>query len=121
MLTPRLCFFLVTLMTIVTAFVPTFPHHDQSPTRMSTRISSPFSSFSSSSSSSTFLLETSTGEVGDEIIARRITVKGDVQGGYYRACVLNEVRFSWKGNGANKNYGFVLESTRKTSTYASTQ
>jgi hypothetical protein len=28
----------------------------------------------------------------DEIVARRITVKGDVQGGYYRSCVLNEVR-----------------------------
>jgi acylphosphatase len=26
-----------------------------------------------------------------EIIARRIIVKGDVQGGYYRSCVLNEV------------------------------
>jgi acylphosphatase len=26
----------------------------------------------------------------DEIVARRIIVKGDVQGGYYRACVLNE-------------------------------
>jgi hypothetical protein len=27
-----------------------------------------------------------------EIVAKRITVKGDVQGGYYRACVRNEVR-----------------------------
>lgn len=27
-----------------------------------------------------------------EIVARRIVVKGDVQGGYYRSCVLNEVR-----------------------------
>lgn len=27
-----------------------------------------------------------------EIVARRIIVKGDVQGGYYRSCVLNEVR-----------------------------
>jgi hypothetical protein len=27
----------------------------------------------------------------NEIIARRIIVKGNVQGGYYRACVLNEV------------------------------
>lgn len=26
----------------------------------------------------------------DEIVARRIIVKGDVQGGYYRSCVLNE-------------------------------
>lgn len=26
-----------------------------------------------------------------EIVARRIIVKGDVQGGYYRSCVLNEV------------------------------
>jgi hypothetical protein len=27
----------------------------------------------------------------NEIVARRIIVKGDVQGGYYRSCVLNEV------------------------------
>mmetsp|Transcript_7705 Transcript_7705/g.21452 ORF Transcript_7705/g.21452 Transcript_7705/m.21452 type:complete len:154 (-) Transcript_7705:270-731(-) len=26
----------------------------------------------------------------DELIARRIVVEGDVQGGYYRSCVLNE-------------------------------
>jgi hypothetical protein len=26
-----------------------------------------------------------------EIVAKKIVVKGDVQGGYYRACVLNEV------------------------------
>mmetsp|Transcript_127530 Transcript_127530/g.366885 ORF Transcript_127530/g.366885 Transcript_127530/m.366885 type:complete len:143 (+) Transcript_127530:109-537(+) len=32
------------------------------------------------------------GKGGDpeEIVARRIIVKGDVQGGYYRSCVLNE-------------------------------
>lgn len=28
----------------------------------------------------------------DEVIARRIVVTGDVQGGYYRSCVRNEVR-----------------------------
>jgi hypothetical protein len=28
----------------------------------------------------------------NEIVARRIIVKGDVQGGYYRSCVVNEVR-----------------------------
>jgi len=27
----------------------------------------------------------------DELIARRIIVEGDVQGGYYRSCVRNEV------------------------------
>jgi hypothetical protein len=27
----------------------------------------------------------------NETVARRIIVKGDVQGGYYRSCVLNEV------------------------------
>jgi len=34
------------------------------------------------------------GEGGDpsEVVAKRITVKGDVQGGYYRSCVKNEVR-----------------------------
>ena len=38
--------------------------------------------------------EAANGEHGDsaEIVARRIVVKGDVQGGYYRSCVLNEVR-----------------------------
>ena len=30
----------------------------------------------------------------NELVARRITVVGDVQGGYYRACVKNEVRLS---------------------------
>lgn len=38
---------------------------------------------------------TKAGNVGledaDEVVARRIIVKGDVQGGYYRSCVLNEV------------------------------
>lgn len=29
---------------------------------------------------------------GNEVVARRIVVTGDVQGGYYRSCVLNEVR-----------------------------
>ena len=28
----------------------------------------------------------------NDIVAKRIIVKGDVQGGYYRSCVLNEVR-----------------------------
>ena len=32
-----------------------------------------------------------TEETDVEVVARRITVKGDVQGGYYRSCVLNEV------------------------------
>jgi hypothetical protein len=35
---------------------------------------------------------TSSAPSSDELIARRITVVGDV-GGYYRACVINEVRF----------------------------
>ncbi len=30
----------------------------------------------------------------DDVIARRIIVKGDVQGGYYRSCVLNEVKIN---------------------------
>ena len=37
----------------------------------------------------------STGNVAledpNDIVARRIIVKGNVQGGYYRSCVLNEV------------------------------
>ena len=31
------------------------------------------------------------GASDDEIVGRRIIVKGDVNGGYYRSCVLNEV------------------------------
>jgi hypothetical protein len=31
-------------------------------------------------------------EDSSEIIAKRIVVSGDVQGGYYRSCVRNEVR-----------------------------
>ena len=34
----------------------------------------------------------------NEIVARRIIVKGDVQGGYYRACVNNEVSEKQKLN-----------------------
>ena len=30
----------------------------------------------------------------NEIIAKRITLTGDVNGGYYRACVKNQVSFS---------------------------
>ena len=37
------------------------------------------------------LRATDGGEDPNEIIARRIIVKGDVQGGYYRSCVNNEV------------------------------
>jgi hypothetical protein len=29
--------------------------------------------------------------VSDDVVARRIVVKGAVQGGYYRSCVRNEV------------------------------
>ena len=29
-----------------------------------------------------------------DLVAKRIIVSGDVQGGYYRSCVLNEVSFS---------------------------
>lgn len=41
----------------------------------------------------TFVSATSSDSDGDtsETVARRIIVKGSVQGGYYRACVLNEV------------------------------
>jgi hypothetical protein len=41
-------------------------------------------------------MEKKQNESKDAIIARRIIVKGDVQGGYYRACVLNEVRYDKK-------------------------
>lgn len=33
----------------------------------------------------------------NDIVARRIIVKGDVQGGYYRSCVLNEVCWNMLG------------------------
>lgn len=46
---------------------------------------------STSTSSSSRLLDAKSETATDEIIARRIIVKGDVQGGYYRSCVLNEV------------------------------
>lgn len=39
----------------------------------------------------TVLRATDGGEDPNEIIARRIIVKGSVQGGYYRSCVNNEV------------------------------
>ncbi len=44
-----------------------------------------------SSSSTTRHAASSTGGDPSEIIARKITVCGDVDGGYYRACVKNEV------------------------------
>ena len=45
-----------------------------------------------SSHPSMSLSATSNSEEDDDIVARRIVVAGDVQGGYYRACVLNEAR-----------------------------
>jgi hypothetical protein len=42
------------------------------------------------------LADTSDSEAS-ETIARRIVVQGDVQGGYYRACVVNEVRYNVVG------------------------
>jgi hypothetical protein len=38
-------------------------------------------------------LHMESGGDADDITAARIRVKGDVQGGYYRCCVLNEVGF----------------------------
>jgi hypothetical protein len=46
---------------------------------------------SSSSSSSSQDGTTEDDDDPEELVARRIIVKGDVQGGYYRSCVLNEV------------------------------
>lgn len=43
---------------------------------------------------SRYLAEAEGGDDQNEIVARRIIVKGDVQGGYYRSCVLNEVSSS---------------------------
>jgi acylphosphatase len=45
-----------------------------------------FSQFSLASNDS----EDHNESISSEIVARRIIVKGDVQGGYYRSCVLNE-------------------------------
>lgn len=44
-----------------------------------------------SQSTSLFLADGSSEDA--DIVARRITVKGDVQGGYYRSCVANEVSY----------------------------
>ena len=38
------------------------------------------------------LFSAANGDADDQLVACRIVVKGDVQGGYYRTCVLNEVR-----------------------------
>merc|ERR1712232_1435821 len=35
-------------------------------------------------------LSSGTTEDSSEVVAKRIVVRGDVQGGYYRSCVLNE-------------------------------
>ena len=43
------------------------------------------------SQSATELNQSASSEDPNELIAKRIIVKGDVQGGYYRSCVLNEV------------------------------
>jgi hypothetical protein len=43
------------------------------------------------SSTIQFLATEQAEETGTEIVAKRIRVKGAVQGGYYRVCVLNEV------------------------------
>jgi len=42
------------------------------------------------------VLASKTGDDDDEIVAKRIIVKGDVQGGYYRSCVKNEVGCSFQ-------------------------
>jgi hypothetical protein len=49
---------------------------------------------SCSSSSQHFLAQEDNNNASDndDYVAKRIIVKGDVQGGYYRSCVLNEVR-----------------------------
>lgn len=43
------------------------------------------------------LRESAAGGGGDpsDIIAKKITVTGDVDGGYFRSCVKNEVRVAW--------------------------
>ncbi|CAB9508579.1 expressed unknown protein [Seminavis robusta] len=41
-------------------------------------------------SGNTALFLASTDHGDDDFVAKRIIVKGDVQGGYYRSCVLNE-------------------------------
>jgi len=47
------------------------------------------------SRSLTVVYAAETGELDpSEVVARRITVKGNV-GGYYRQCVVNEVRWFW--------------------------
>jgi hypothetical protein len=75
------------MLDCVRAFVVVSPdaivtHHNQQRNTATAR--TPVSAASS---------DNSNGDSSDAIVARRIVVKGDVQGGYYRTCVLNEVRY----------------------------
>jgi hypothetical protein len=49
----------------------------------------------------------------NETVARRIVVKGDVQGGYYRSCVLNEVR-RWRVISSRDHRGCFRHDNRLT-------
>ena len=67
-----LAFFLIASNHVVTAFAPT--------------------SLSAAVHGATTRLYVTAGAEESDLVARRIVVTGDVQGGYYRSCVLNEVR-----------------------------
>ncbi|KAL7571188.1 hypothetical protein ACA910_008850 [Epithemia clementina (nom. ined.)] len=78
------------LLTSTTATVQAFS--STTPTTTSNCHAATLRILQQSSSPRTFRLwaETDDGTDDDDLIARRIIVEGDVQGGYYRSCVLNE-------------------------------
>jgi hypothetical protein len=82
-----LTFFLIASNHVVTAFAPT-------------------SFLSTAVYGATTRLYVAADAEESDLVARRIVVTGDVQGGYYRSCVLNEVR-----QGSSQNVSIVSRLT----------
>ena len=94
---------LITAFLSVGAFGFTAPHQStlvQSTARSSATLIGPYNADTASSSFPKFATVALHAEAAadasaadpSEVIARRIIVVGDVDGGYYRSCVKNEVR-----------------------------
>jgi hypothetical protein len=82
----RLVFFALHLSIAVHAFSP--------PSVPFVKLSTPEGLYATTEESSDSAGVIESGEP-KELIARRIVVEGDVQGGYYRSCVLNEVNHTF--------------------------
>ena len=54
-------------------------------------------------------LFSSNGDADDQLVACRIVVKGDVQGGYYRTCVFNEVRGGEESTREREEHGLLCD------------